>query len=333
MAEILSIGEALIDFLSVEKGVLIESADAFTAAPGGAPANVAAAASKLGGDAGFIGKVGKDSFGRMIRNALTGAGVDCQMLFVDEQVNTSLAFIAVKPDGEPDFTFFRNRCGADLALRREEIDERQVRGARVLHYGSISFTGEPLKSATLWAMEVAKASGSVLSYDPNLRPSLWDNLGRARAQIMNGMRYADIVKMTAEELAFISETAGALSVREITNRCGKILGYGPKAVVVTRGAESCVYCEEGMALEVPAFKVAPVDTTGGGDAFVGGLLVKLCARVKAGERIHRMGKEQTAQIVRFAHACGALTVTRKGVIPALPTLTEVEEFLVKRNGS
>jgi fructokinase len=323
MPEVVSIGEALIDFLSVEKGVLIENTTAFTLAPGGAPANVAAAVSRLGGSAGFVGKVGNDSFGLMIRNALSGVGVDLGMLIMDGRVNTSLAFIAVKPNGEPDFTFFRNRCGADLALEPEEIDERYLERARILHYGSISFTGEPLKSATLRAIRIVKTSGGVLSYDPNLRPSLWDSLARAKSEMEMGMRHADIVKMTVEELEFVTGTG------RLRAGCEKILKYGPQQVTVTRGGGPCYFFNGRVEMEVPAFEVVPVDTTGGGDAFVGGMLLKILERLKRGGNFRDMDRGEIEGVLRFAHACGALTVTRKGVIPVLPVKAEVEDFLKK----
>jgi fructokinase len=334
MPDILAIGESLIDFLASEKGVLIENTTAFSLAPGGAPANVAAAAAKLGASSGFIGKVGADSFGVMIRKALSGVGVNVDMLIADDKVNTTLAFISVKPNGEPDFVFYRNRCGADLALRKGEIDEGYVRSARILHYGSISFTGEPLRGATLKTIETAKEAGAILSYDPNLRPSLWDSLERARREMETGMRYAGVVKLTEEELEFVtgvpsvSAGGGSTPVGErLLKGCERILEYGPEFVVVTRGKEPCFAFDGSSAVEVPAFRVEQVDSTGGGDAFVGGMLLTLLGRLKRGEKPFRMERDAIRDMLRFAHACGAITVTRKGVIPALPTMEEASNFL------
>jgi sugar/nucleoside kinase (ribokinase family) len=324
MPDILAIGESLIDFLASERGVRIENTTAFSLAPGGAPANVAAAAAKLGASSGFIGKVGADSFGAMIRKALSGVGVNVDMLLADDKVNTTLAFISVKPGGEPDFVFYRNRCGADLALRKDEIDDGYVRSARILHYGSISFTGEPLKGATLKTIETAKEAGALLSYDPNLRPSLWDDLARARSEIEMGMRHAGLVKLTEEELEFVT---GVPRGTRLLKGCGKILEYGPRFVVVTRGKEPCFAFDGSSAVEVPAFRVEQVDSTGGGDAFVGGMLLTLLGRLKRGEKPFRMEREEIRDMLRFAHACGAITVTRKGVIPALPTMEEASNFL------
>ena len=334
MPDIVAIGESLIDFLASERGVLIENTTAYSLAPGGAPANVAAAAAKLGASSGFIGKVGADSFGVMIRKALSGVGVNVDMLVADDKVNTTLAFISVKPNGEPDFVFYRNRCGADLALQKHEIDERYVRSARILHYGSISFTGEPLRGATLKAIETAKEAGALLSYDPNLRRSLWDSLGRARSEIEMGMRHAGVVKLTEEELEFVTGipagAPGDASTRageRLLRGCEKILEYGPMFVVVTRGKEPCFAFDGSSAIEVPAFQVEQVDSTGGGDAFVGGILLTLLGRMRRGEKPFGMEREAIRDMLRFAHACGAITVTRKGVIPALPTMEEASNFL------
>jgi len=321
MPDVVSIGEALIDFLSVDRGVSIEESSGFTFAPGGAPANVAAAVSRLGKNAGFIGKVGKDSFGKLIRTTLEGAGVDLTCFYMDKTVNTTLAFISVKADDELDFVFYRNHCGADLALRHDEIDEGYILDSDIIHYGSISFTGDPLRTATLNTIEIARKAGKVLSYDPNLRPSLWESLKTARSEIQNGLQFADIVKITEEELEFITGTSNILKG---TNT---ILKYGPRMVVVTRGKRSCFFNNGELSLEIPGFEAKVVDTTGAGDAFVGGLLVKILDRHKDSKNIFSIEEQEAREILKFAHACGAVTVTRKGVIPALPTREEVERFL------
>jgi sugar/nucleoside kinase (ribokinase family) len=321
MPDIISIGESLIDFLSVEKNVLIENTTGFSIAPGGAPANVAAAVAKLGGSSGFIGKVGEDSFGRMIKNTLRDAGVNVDLILLDKRVNTTLAFISVRENGEPDYTFYRNHCGADLALHQEELNEGYIKDSKILHFGSISFIGEPLKSATLKAMNIAQGANRILSFDPNLRPSLWDNLRHAKLEIENGLQLADIVKVTDEEMEFIT------GENNLTKGTDVIIKYGPRIVIVTRGPRSCFYNDGQIAVEVPAFEVEHVDTTGAGDAFIGGILCKILERIEKNQAIFSIEKDEIIEILRFAHACGAVTVLRKGVIPALPTLPEVEKFL------
>ena len=324
MPDIITIGESLIDFLSIDKGVLIEDTSGFTIAPGGAPANVAAAIAKLGGSSGFIGKVGNDSFGVMIRKTLKAAGVNVDHLLMDETVNTTLAFISVKQDGEPDFVFYRNRCGADLALRRDEIRHDYIDDASILHFGSINLTGEPLRSATIEAVEKAKRRNTLISFDPNLRPTLWESMSAAKTEIKMGLAYADIVKLTDVELEFIT---GADSPDVGTEA---IMKYGPRMVLVTRGKESCYFKNEEFFFEYPTFKVEPVDSTGAGDAFMGGMLLRLYERKCEDKPLFSLKRDEIEEILRFATACGALTVTHKGVVPALPNLQEVLAFLDKR---
>ncbi len=321
MPDIVTIGEALIDFISVQKGVLIENSSGFTAAPGGAPTNVAVAVAKLGGSSGFIGKVGSDSFGNMIRNALEEAGVDLESFKMDPAVNTTLAFVATRENGEPDFTFYRNHCGADIALRPDELDEGYISEAKIFHFGSLNFTNEPLKSATIRAVEIAVGAKRVISFDPNLRPSLWDSLQTAKTEMENGLEYADIVKLTEEELEFLTGTTHLLKGTDL------ILKYGPRLVVVTRGPRSSFLNNGTITCEVPAFEVDFVEATGAGDAFVGGMLVRILDRMNEELPFYELGEDEARQIIIFANACGALTVTQKGVIPALPSLKEVESFI------
>jgi len=323
MPDIVTIGESLIDFLSTRRGVLMEETTGFTIAPGGAPANVAAAISKLGGSSGFIGKVGTDSFGVMIRNTLMEVGVDVDQLIMDKSVNTTLAFISVKPNGEPDFVFYRNHCGADLALKQDEIESGYIENAKVLHFGSISFTGEPLRSATIRAIDIARRSGKIVSFDPNLRPSLWESLHDAKVEIERGLHYADIVKLTDTELELITET------NSLSRGTDMILKYGPCMVFVTRGKEPCYFKSGNVAFEYPTFETQLVDATGAGDAFMGGVLLRLNERLQGDKPVSSLRKEEAESILRFANACGAITVTRKGVIPALPTMDEAQRFLQK----
>jgi sugar/nucleoside kinase (ribokinase family) len=324
MRDVITIGEALIDFLSVEKGVLIEQTTGFTFAPGGAPANVAAAISKLGGRSGFIGKVGRDSFGRLIKKTLEDAGVDLDLFTMDGSVNTTLAFISIKKNDEPDYTFYRNRCGADIALKQDELDEGYISETRIFHFGSLSFTHEPLRGTVNRAVHTARTAGRVISFDPNLRPSLWDDMDRARREIINGMEIADVVKLTEEELDFVTGTDN------LQRGTDSLMKYGPRLVIVTRGADPSFFNNGDISFETPSFEVEFVEATGAGDAFVGGVLLQLARRVESGLPVFALEREEADDLMRFAHAAGALTVTRKGVIPALPTLREVEEFLGSR---
>jgi fructokinase len=324
MRDVVTIGEALIDFLSVEKGVLIEGTSGFTVAPGGAPANVAAAVSKLGGTSGFIGKVGRDSFGRMIRRTLDDAGVSLDLFRMDPSVNTTLAFISIKEGGEPDFTFYRNHCGADIALKQDELEEGYIAETRIFHFGSLSFTHEPLKGTVGRAVGMARAAGRIISFDPNLRPSLWKDLEDARREIVNGLEVADIVKLTEEELNFVT------GIDQLRRGTDSLMKYGPRVVIVTRGGDSGFFNNGDIAFEVPAFEADVVDSTGAGDAFVAGFLYQIARRIEEERPLFALERGEVESLMRFSHAAGALTVTRKGVIPALPTLEEVTEFLSRR---
>jgi fructokinase len=323
MPDIVSIGEALIDFLSIDSGVRLEETGGFTVAPGGAPANVAAAVAKLGGSSGFIGKVGDDAFGRKICVTLESVGVNIDRVVLDRSVNTTLAFIAVKQNKEPEFMFFRNHCGADLALKQDELDEGYLYDSKILHFGSISFTGEPLRTTTLKAIAIARGAGKIISYDPNLRPTLWENLQQAQTQIISGLQYADIVKCTQDELDLITGTDS------LSKGTDSILKHGPRLIVVTRGEESSYFNNGEVAFEFPTFAVECTDTTGAGDAFVGGILLNIVERMGNDQPVFTLEREEAVNIMRFASACGAITVTRKGVIPALPTKKEVVTFLQK----
>jgi len=324
MPDVVTIGEALIDFLATRRGVLIEETTGFTIAPGGAPANVAAAVSRLGGSAGFIGKVGADSFGSMIRNVLQEAGVDLELFRMDRKVNTTLAFISVKDNGEPDFTFYRNHCGADIALRQDELDQGYLAESRVLHFGSLSFTHEPLRGTLRRAIDLAHGAGNLVSFDVNLRPSLWEDLDRAREEIEGGLELADIVKLTDEELEFVTGTS------HLQRGTNLLLKYGPRMVIVTRGARSSYLNNGDLAFEAAPFAVEAVDTTGAGDAFVASVLLWCVERLRAGQPVFAAEREELQRMMRFANACGALTATRKGVIPVLPARDEVERFLDER---
>jgi sugar/nucleoside kinase (ribokinase family) len=266
--------------------------------------------------------VGKDSFGIMIRNTLLEAGVNVDHVIMDRSVNTTLAFISVKPNGEPDFVFYRNHCGADLALKGDEIDRGYIGEAAILHFGSISFTGEPLKGATIRAIDIARSSGSIVSFDPNLRPTLWENMSTARFEIERGLQYADIAKLTDVELEFITGT------NNLPRGTDSILKYGPRMAFITRGKNSCYFNNGDLSFEFPAYEMELVDATGAGDAFMGGVLLLINERLQNGKSAYSFEREEIETILRFAHACGALTVIRKGVIPALPTKDEVATFLL-----
>ena len=316
MPKALCIGELLIDFVSTTPDVSLAEAPGFVKAPGGAPANVAVGLAKLGIDAGFIGKVGADAFGDFLREVLQENSVDTTYLIAGEASRTTLAFVATRSDGMKDITFYRHP-GADIQLSPDEIDTGYVQSAELFHYGSVSLSHSPSREATLQAIQSAKASGAMLSYDPNLRLMLWDNPNDAKHWIWEVMPYADVVKISEEEWEFVTGDV------ELANGIERILGLGAKLLVVTLGERGCYYTNSTADGYVNGFAVDVLDTLGAGDAFVAAMLMQLMKY----EDIRALDAPRLDAIMRYANAAGALATQKIGVIPALPTPSEIEQFL------
>ncbi|KAL1808066.1 hypothetical protein ACET3Z_025056 [Daucus carota] len=312
---IVSFGEMLIDFVPTVGAVSLAEAPGFLNAPGGAPANVAIAVSRLNGNAAFVGKLGDDEFGHMLAGILKQNGVSVDGVRFDEGARTALAFVTLRADGEREFMFYRNPS-ADMLLTADELDLKLIRSAKVFHYGSISLIVEPCRSAHLKAMEVAKEAGALLSYDPNLRLPLWPSAEEAREKIMSIWDKADVIKVSDNELEF-------LTGKEVSDEAALSLWHpNLKLLLVTLGEKGCSYYAKSFHGHVRGFHVKAVDTTGAGDSFIGALLSKL---VKDDSILTNEAKLKEA--VRFACACGAITTTKKGAIPALPTNSEVHELM------
>ena len=316
MPKALCIGELLIDFVSTTPDVTLAEAPGFVKAPGGAPANVAVGLAKLGIDAGFIGKVGADAFGDFLRETLEQNSVDTSYLVSGETSRTTLAFVATRSDGMKDITFYRHP-GADIQLSPDEIDTSYVQSAELFHYGSVSLSHSPSREATFQTIQSAKASGAMLSYDPNLRLMLWDNANDAKHWIWEVMPYADVVKISEEEWEFVTGDA------ELTSGIERILGLGVKLLVVTLGERGCYYTNGTAEGYVDGFAVDVVDTLGAGDAFVAAMLMQLMKH----EDIPTLDASRLDFIMRYANAAGALATQKVGVIPALPTPSEIQQFL------
>jgi len=318
----ITIGELLIDFVSTTVDLPLEECPAFHKAPGGAPANVAVGLAKLGVEAGFIGKVGDDPFGRFLKRTLEEHGVDTSNLLLDKGVRTTLAFVANRSDGRKEIAFYRHP-GADMMLRPEEIDPEYIASADLLHFGSVSLSRSPSREATLKAVRIAREKGLFISYDPNLRLNLWEGPREAKYWIWEAMPFAHVAKLAEEEWEFITDTP---SLEEGSER---ILEAGPKLVVVTRGEKGC-YFDNGKARGyVEGFEVDVVDPLGAGDSFVAAMLYALMERDLMG-RLSELGEAELREVMRFANAAGALATLKVGVIPALPTKEEIEEFLRRR---
>jgi fructokinase len=323
MPDIIALGELLIDFVPTVSGVTLTEAPAFVKAPGGAPANVAVGLARLGVASGFMGQVGDDAFGHYLAQTLRENGVDVSSLCFSAEARTALAFVSLRADGEREFMFYRHPS-ADMLYRPEDVDVEAIRAAKVFHFGSISLIGEPSRSATLCAVNVAREAGLLVSYDPNLRLSLWPDAEAARAGIMLGWTLAHVVKISEEELAFLAgeDLAGLPpAVRRLWHPDLQLL-------VITRGASGCRYITESFTNDVPGFPVQAVDTTGAGDGFVAGLLAEYLRRYNARRPKGLMGYEENLYACcRYANAVGALTTVKRGAIPALPTAAEVAAFL------
>ncbi|KAG4397938.1 hypothetical protein GLYMA_10G240800v4 [Glycine max] len=316
-ALVVCFGEILIDFVPTVCGVSLAEAPAFKKAPGGAPANVAVGISRLGGSSAFVGKVGADEFGYMLVDILKKNNVETSGMKFDPNARTALAFVTLRADGEREFLFFRNPS-ADMLLQESELDENLIKKAKIFHYGSISLIDEPCKSAHLAAMRFAKESGCILSYDPNLRLALWPSAEAARDGIMSIWDQADIIKISEEEITFLTGGDDPYDDNVVLN---KLFHPNLKLLIVTEGSEGCRYYTKEFKGRVAGVEVKPVDTTGAGDAFVSGIIYSL-----ASDQSLFQNEEHLRKALYFANVCGAITVTERGAIPALPTKEAVLQF-------
>ena len=320
MPKALCIGELLIDFVSTTFDVTLAEAPGFAKAAGGATANVAVGLAKLGVDSGFIGKIGAEPFGDFLRQTLEQSSVDTTHLISETGSRTTLAFIATRSDGAKDILFYRNP-GADTLLRPDEIDEMYVQAAEVFHYGSCSLSHQPCRDATVRAIQYAKEGGAFISYDPNLRLMMWEAPEDAKHWIWEVMPYANVVKAADEEWEFITDTT------ELEAGSERILATGVELVIVTLGEHGCYYNNGSHQGYVDGFKVEVVDPLGAGDGFVAAMLTQiLCSSGDVG-KLPELDDNQLRGIMRYANAAGALTTQKIGVIPALPTASEIETFL------
>ena len=334
MAEIVCLGEALIDFVAAESGVGVGEANSFLRAPGGAPANVAVGVARLGRSSAFLGKVGDDPFGRFLENTFSEAGVDTGGMVFDPDHRTGLAFVSLAADGERDFCFFRNPS-ADMSYAPAELDRARIQAGRIFHYGSITLIDEPARTTTLAAIDTAKAAGLLLSYDPNLRPPLWPSLEQARNTILQTIKFADVVKMSEEELVFLMTDEDLFPVASVSEEECRALAqdfrrrYDLPLLAVTRGANGSYVCwGDDRFLSTSGLPVKAVDTTGAGDGFVAALLCGLLEHnLTTRHALLDPPVDLMIHIAAQANAVGALTTTRKGAIPALPTRKEVDAFV------
>lgn len=315
MADILTLGELLIDL--TQNGTDELGNGQFTAYPGGAPANVAVAAARLGADTGFIGKVGDDSFGRSLAETLRKEGVNTDGLFVSDSVPTTMAIVSVDASGEREFSFYRNP-GADTQLTTEEavsVIENDL--PLILHAGSLSMTTSPSREACEEALRFAKERGVIISYDPNYRAALWDTEEKAVAMMKKLLPLADILKVSDEEMLMLTGT------EDFEKGSLVLSGYGPRLVLVTLGSQG-VFVRYGEYAEVvPGFRVKVADTNGAGDTFLGAMLAQIAGRSEKENLLGGLDQETLRDYLTYANKAASLTCSRHGAIPAMPTAEEM----------
>ncbi|MEM8952058.1 MAG: PfkB family carbohydrate kinase [Pseudomonadota bacterium] len=315
MADIICFGDLLIDFVPTESGLDFTDLPTFKPAPGGAAANVAAGLARLGVKSAFMGKVGDEAFGHLLVETLRREGVDVGPLRVDGDARTALAFVTLTKDGERDFLFYRHPS-ADMLFTPDEVDVAAIEKAGIFHFDSISLAAPQPRETALFAADHAVSAGKLISYDVNLRLPLWDNEAEAKQGIMEGLKRAAIVKLSDEELDFMT---GGTSPKDIR---AHLWHDGLKLVVLSIGEKGCIAMTEHGDQLIPSVPVKPVDTTGAGDGFVAGLLSGVVATPAMLDDDHAI-----AGLCRFANAVGALTTTARGAIPSLPTRDQVDAIL------
>ena len=310
MIDITTIGEILIDL--TQSGRTEQGIPRFDANPGGAPANLAVAAARLGARTAFIGRVGNDSFGDYLKRCLAENGVDVRGMSVDEKARTTLAVVALDERGERTFSFYRDPS-ADVNLSMEHVPMELLGGTKVLHFGSVSLTAEPARTATLEAAKTAKASGAYVSYDPNYRASLWPDEETAVRNMTEPLSMVDILKVSDEELPLLT------GCTDPEKGSARLTDQGVRLVLVTLGAEGAFYRFDGHTGHVPGVPCKVGDTNGSGDTFFGAALSQL---VKLSS-LDQLTVPELRRILAFANKAASITTSRHGAIPAMPTLAEV----------
>ncbi|KNY26866.1 PfkB family carbohydrate kinase [Pseudobacteroides cellulosolvens] len=318
MFDVTALGELLIDFTPA--GLSEQGNICFERNPGGAPANVLACISRLGGKTAFIGKVGKDMFGDYLAETLKGYGIDVSGLMFSGDANTTLAFVQLNEAGDRSFSFYRNP-GADTTLDKNELSYELIENSKVFHFGSLSLTDEPARSATIAALEYAREKGVIISYDPNLRPALWKSMEHALQEIGFGLEFCRLLKISEEELEFIT------GMGDLHNGSLELYKeYGIDVILVTRGSNGCFYRLKDETGQVDTFtRCKTVDTTGAGDAFLGGFLYSLLNEHDG--QLQNLNAEALHNMLVFSNAVASLSTTKKGAIPSMPKIDEVQALI------
>lgn len=312
MMDITAVGEVLIDL--TQNGVNEQGIPQFAANPGGAPANLAVAASRLGAKTAFVGKVGRDSFGDQLRTCLQDNHVDVSAMCVDPVQHTTLAVVTVDPTGERHFSFYRDPS-ADVSLTSEEIPLDMLKNTKYLHFGSVSLTADPARTATLYAAKKARELGATVSYDPNYRASLWPDEATAIARMKEALPLADVLKVSDEELPLLTGTT------DLEEGTSILAAQGISLVLVTMGPDGAFYRFQGKTGHVAGVPCKVGDTNGAGDTFFGAVLSQLSQL----NSLQDLTIPELERVVALANKAASITTSRHGAIPAMPTMAEVQD--------
>ncbi len=314
--DVVALGELLIDFTL--NGLSNQGNSIYEANPGGAPCNVLAMLNKMKKKTAFIGKVGADDFGKLLKNTIDEAGIDSKGLIFDKNVNTTLAFVNTDENGERSFSFYRNP-GADMMLIAEEVNFDLIKNCKIFHFGTLSMTHEGVREATKLSIKTAKEQGKLISFDPNLRPLLWEDLNEAKKQMDYGCSVCDILKIEDEEAKFLTNCDDIEKAVEIIKN-----KYDIKLILVTAGSKGSTAYYKNLEIKQEAYlQNNTIDTTGAGDTFCGS-----CLGYLIDNDIHELNEDKLKNMLSFASAAASIVTTRKGAIRSMPEVEEVK-FLMK----
>lgn len=312
--DVTAIGELLIDFTM--NGQSDQGNNLFEACPGGAPCNVLAILNKLGRKTSFIGKVGEDQFGRLLKGTIEELGIGTKGLIIDKEIRTTLAFVHTFPDGDREFSFYR-KPGADMMLSEDEVDLDMIRKSRVFHFGTVSMTDEPSRSATKKALKAAKEAGCLITFDPNLRPPLWGSLDDAKEQIEYGFQYCDVLKISDNEIQFVSGKEDYdEGIRYLKEK------YQIPLIFLTMGKDGSRAYYKDLRVERKGFSVKAIETTGAGDTFCGCAINGVLTH-----GLDNLTEDVLGDILTYANAGAALITMKKGAIRSMPEPEEITKLL------
>ena len=315
--DVTAMGEMLLDFTL--NGQSEQGNNLFEACPGGAPCNVLAMLNKLGRKTAFIGKVGEDQFGRLLKGTIDELGIETKGLILDKEIHTTLAFVHTFPDGDREFSFYR-KPGADMMLTEDEVDYDLIRQSRIFHFGTLSMTDEPVRSATKKALEVAKEAGCLITFDPNLRPPLWNSLDEAKKQMEYGFQYCDMLKISDNEIQFVSGKEDYdEGIRYLQDK------YNIPLIFLTMGKDGSRAYYKDMRVERKGFQVKAIETTGAGDTFCGCSIHGLLTHGLEG-----LTEENLGDMLTYANAGAALITMKKGAIRSMPEPENITKLIEEK---